>query len=322
MQHAAADAVAGEGDTDEIGDYRRGVEDGDAGIVGFAGANRARMGKGHRKFRIAHQHTALGAALDGHRPRRQAVKHGREIEVHLVQAFLQTLHQKLGLPNGARLQAVNVIRRTHQTVGPHLAHRQNVRYHRGLPHPRKAQRIIPWCLPSARHLVGPRRQHQLGLHPVHTQTRVLRCPVLRENHHIEKLIQKSDVAGNDHQRGNRRNLQPQVILRTLVNRLKIQALDLDIRLRRAQALRHLHRRHQLPVDALRLQQARFQLRRRYHLRGLPKRRRHHRKFHRHHRPVNHKSHLKLNCPEVVLVNHNPLVRNLTRTQCPRFHPRY
>ena len=155
-----------------------------------------------------------------------------EFEVHDVQAFLQPLDEKLALPCLARLEARVVVGRADFSVRAELAHGLDGLNHRGLADAREPQRIVARLRERAGDAVRAGWQHEFGGDVVCAETRAGGRAVLRENHHAEELVQEADVARNDHQRRDRRNLQPEVGAIALVHELEIDALDLHIELRR------------------------------------------------------------------------------------------
>ena len=319
FQCATADIVGVKFHADQVGYGRGGVEDGHRSLVGLACPRGPRMGEGHAEFRITHHHAGRRFARDGHGASGKAVEIRREVHLHDMQAFLQTLDEQLALPRFAGLQAIEVVGCPGFAVGSNGAHRCGIP-HRAI-HPGKAQRIVPGRIVASGDKVGALRQDHFGANVAHAQSAARRGRIFRVNHYAEKLVEKSDIPRNDHQRGDRRNLQLEILVPQL-GLLEVQRLDLDVGHDRLQFRGQHEALGELAVDCLRLAQPFFELCRRNDFRGLLEGWRDHGELDVHaFAALEDEAHFELHRAEIVLVDVDPPLLDLGHGQRTRGNAR-
>src|ERR1051325_8374566 len=158
-------------------------------FIRLAKTNAARMTEREREIWIPNQNGSGRSARDFNDTSSKPFKVGREFDVHRVQTFLQTFHEKFRLTGFASVQAKNVVRGSKPPVRTSARNR-----HVGMnvairPDPREAQRIVAGIIEITRwNLVWPRRQLQCGANIDDTQSGILRRRVFREQLNAEKLI--------------------------------------------------------------------------------------------------------------------------------------
>ena len=317
LQHSAADAAAGERDADKVRGRYAGVHHRDRRVVGLAETDCARMGEGEGEPGIADQHGAGGPALHPDDSRSQPVEIGGEVEIHDVEAFLQSFHEELALPRFTRLQTRDVVGRAQLSIrtGAHDGlHRLD--FLAGTD-PREPERIIAGLsVVRAREPVGSGWKDELRLDVLHAQSGARGRAVLGEYLHAEELVQEADVAGDDHERGDGRDPQGQILF-AHIDPLEIDALDLDVELR----LRELRRKHgaggNFLVDQRRRDQTPLKFGRRNDLRVAVEARGDHGEFHGDAFAIEHESDLELHRPEIILIDRDTLLLDLVRRQRPR-----
>ena len=249
------------------------------------------------------------------RSRREAIHRRFEIEVHDVQSFLQTFDEELGLTGLAGVQTRVVVGSADFTITPDLhdgLHRLN---HLVRSDAREPQRVIPGRGVVRRNdAVRSGRKFQCRTDVVNAETRSRRRGVLGKDHHAEELVEEPDVAGDHHQRGNRRDVQTERLILAGIDHLKVNALHLNVELRHLELRRQLSGGGDLAVQHGGLRELLFELSGGNQFDRVRELRRDNRKQNRDSFAVQHKRRLELDDAEVRFINEDPLLDDLLVSQ--------
>ena len=313
LESGPGDRRSGKRDAHLVGDHTGGVQDRDAGAVGFLGADRSRVREGEREAWIAHKDAARCQSFDLHRPSHETFELSAKFDVEDVQSLPQSFHQELGLPEIAGLQAEDIIGRPGNAIGAELRDGKDRKDLRPGTDPGESKRVIAGVVMSLGPLkIRAGREDQFRFDVGHTQTRSRRGGIFDEDLHAEELVQKPDLARYHHEAGERRDAELQILFSTRVDKLNVDRLDLDIEVGGFKGGRKLGPEGEFVIDAICFSESGLQFRPGNGLGLLAKGGRDHREADRNGLAVHHKPHFELDRAEVALVDHDSAFPNLGR----------
>src|SRR5688572_4252143 len=149
------------------------------------------MGEGQGEFGISNENGAGGFALDLDSAGGEAIQVSRQVQVHDMQAFLQSFDEEFALPCVAREKSADVVGGTDFRVGPGSGDGLDGLNDSVGAQARKAERIIAGSVEvGADDLVRAGWELEFGLNVEGAQPGALGRGVLREDLDAEKLVEE------------------------------------------------------------------------------------------------------------------------------------
>ena len=279
----------------------------------FTGRHGRRMRQRQGERRVPHFHGSEDPSADRHRADWQTVEHRTDPDFDRVHALAEPFHEVLAVAALQRGDEEDVVGGSELAVRSGKRHRQDSRLFGGRrPEARHPQRIVA----AAGHGVGARRQHDLRSHIVHRQVRIPWGGIADERHDAEKLVQIRDVAGDDDDTRERRDLEG--ALDRFVVDAEQQSADADVG-----GLKGLHEPRQIdgwPWHRRRLQTRELHRGHRWRERRTRVRRHDHRKVDRDLPALESERRRESDRLIVRLIDHDPPVTDLVGRQGTRCRP--
>ena len=162
----------------------------------------------------SYEHRAARLALELDGTRRQTDERGSNRDVEEVRSLLKTFDQELALALLLRRQHGNVVGRAQlavRTTLDDLNRRLDTDAPGGID-ARQPQRIVAGLIERPGHAVESFREHDGSRHVLQIEPRSIRGDVGHQQQRRKELVQKGHVARDDDETGDRRGVEPRIVV--------------------------------------------------------------------------------------------------------------